>query len=68
MKNGLLVNMGDNPTKSEIEAKKRENIRKFGLSCDYFMQLNPPKAKTKEWLKVLTIDQILKDRTRFSVS
>ena len=32
------------------------------------MNLKPPKAKTKEWLKVLTIEQILRDQTRFSVS
>ena len=68
VKNGLLVNMGDNYTRAEIEKKRRENIRRFGLSCDYYMSLNPPKAKTKEWLKVLTIDQILRDKTRFSVS
>ena len=60
--------MGDNYTKAEVEKKRKDNIRKFGLSCDYYMNLNPPKAKTKEWLKVLTIDQILRDRTRFSVS
>ena len=54
IKYGLLVNAGDNPTKSEIEKKKKENIKHFGLSVDYYMNLHPPKAKTKEWLKVLT--------------
>ena len=66
LKYGLLINIGDNYTKKEIEIKRRDNIRKFGLSCDYYGTLKPPKAKTKEWLKVLTLQQILKDRTRFS--
>jgi hypothetical protein len=60
--------MGDNPTKKSIEKKRLENIRRFGLSCDYYMSLNPPKAKTKEWLKVLTIPQIMRSTNRFSVS
>ena len=68
VKNGLLVNVGDNMTAKELERKKRENIRLFGLSVDYYMHLKPPKAKTKEWLKVLTIEQIMRDKTRLSVS
>jgi len=68
VKNGLLINTGDNFTKKEIAQKKQENIRKYGLSTEYYMSLKPPKAKTKEWLKVLTIEQILRDRSRFSVS
>ena len=56
LKAGLLINTGDNYTKKEIEKKKQENIRKYGLSMDYYMNLKPPKAKTKEWLKVLTIE------------
>ena len=43
-------------------------MRLFGLSCDYYMKLRPPKAKTKEWLKVLTLEQIMNDKTRFSTS
>ena len=68
LKGGLLVNSGDNLTKKEIEIKKKENIKLFGLSCDYFVNLKPPKAKTKEWLKVLTLEQIMNDKTRFSTS
>lgn len=56
VKGGLLVNTGDNYTKKEVQRKKEENIKKFGLSVDYYMHLKPPKAKTKEWLKVLTIE------------
>ena len=37
------------------------------MSIDYYQNLRPPKVKTREWLKVLTLDQILSDRTRFSV-
>jgi hypothetical protein len=68
IKYGLVINSGNNYTKAEIEKKKSENIRKYGLSCEYYMNLKPPKAKTKEWLKVLTIEQIIRDQTRFSVS
>lgn len=63
-----MVNICDNPTAKEIERKKKENIKKFGLSCEYYMNLRPPKAKTKEWLKVLAIEQIMNDKTRFSTS
>ena len=56
LKGGLLVNSGDNLTKKEIEIKKKENIKMFGLSCEYYVNLKPPKAKTKEWLKVLTLE------------
>ena len=68
MNAGLLVNICNNPTTKEIERKKQENIRKFGLSFEYYSNLRPPKAKTKEWLKVLTVDQIMNDKTRFSTS
>ena len=56
LKGQLLINVGDNYTKKDIEKAKLDNIRKFGLSADYYMNLKPPKAKTKEWLKVLTVD------------
>ena len=68
LKAGLLINVGDNYTKKDIERAKAENIRKYGLGADYYMNLKPPKAKTKEWLKVLTVEQILRDKTRFSAS
>ena len=68
LKGGLIINCGDNPTKKSIEKKKLENIKRFGLSFDYYNTLNPPKAKTREWLKVLTIPQIMRSANRFSVS
>ena len=68
LKNGLITNVGDNFTKKEIAAKRANNIRLYGLSHEYYMNLKPPKVQTKEWLKVLTIDQIMRDKTRFSVS
>lgn len=64
----MLVNICDNPTVKEINRKRQENIKKFGLSFEYYSTLKPPKAKTKEWLKVLTIDQIMNDKTRFSTA
>lgn len=68
LKGQLLINVGDNATKKDVLKAKQDNIRKYGLSADYYMNLKPPKAKTKEWLKVLTVDQIMRDKTRFSVS
>ena len=68
IKYGLLINSGDNYSKKDVEKWKLENIKKYGLGAEYYMNLKPPKAKTKEWLKVLTIDQIMRDKTRFSVS
>lgn len=65
---GLLVNISDNPTAKEIERKKRDNIKRYGLSIDYYANLRPPKAQTKEWLKVLSVQQIMNDKTRFSTS
>ena len=67
-KNGLLINAGDNYTKADIQKMKHENIRLFGLSFEYYNNLKPIKAKTKEWLKVLTVEEILRDKTRFSCS
>ena len=55
VKGALIINVGDNYTKKDIEIKKRDNINKYGLSADYYASLKPPKAKTKDWLKVLTI-------------
>ncbi len=68
MKNGLIVNEGDNYTTKQINKKKKDNIEKFGLSVDYYQNLKPPKIKTKEWLKVLTVDQILNVKNRFTTS
>ena len=68
LKHGLITNMGDNFSKKEIAQKRLENIRLYGLSHEYYMSLKPPKATTKDWLKVLSIDQIMRDKTRFSVS
>ena len=55
-KAGLLINMGDNPTKAQVYKKREANKKKFGLSHSLVDQLRLPKAQTKEWLKVLTLD------------
>ena len=46
---------------------KEKNKRKYGLSSRFVIDLNLPKARTKEWLKVLTIHQIMKVKSNFSV-
>ena len=55
-------------TKADVTRLKQENIRLYGLSFEYYNNIQVPKAKTKEWLKVLTIPEILRDKTRFSTS
>lgn len=65
-KAGLLINMGDNPTKAQVYKKREHNKKKFGLPHGVVDKLRLPKAQTKEWLKVLTLDQILRNSTNFS--
>ena len=65
-KNGLVINTGDNPTKQEIHRKREANKKKYGLSADFVRELQLPKTQTKEWLKVLTLDQIFKESSNFS--
>lgn len=54
-KAGFLVNIGDNMKKSDLIKMREKNKKTYGLSHKFVMGLVLPKAKTKEWLKVLTI-------------
>ena len=66
-KAGILINMGDNPTKAAIERKRAANLKEFGLPLSFVNNLRLPKAQTKEWLKVLTYEQIMRPASNFSV-
>ena len=59
--------MGDNPTKAQIDRKREANKKAFGLSLTFVNNLKLPKAQTKEWLKVLTFEQIMRQASNFSV-
>jgi hypothetical protein len=49
--------------------EKRElNKAKYGLSTTVVAGLQLPKTQTKEWLKVLTLEQILRNSSNFSVT
>lgn len=56
IKGGLLVNEGDTLTKKQIAEMKLKNQKLYGLRIDFYNNLKPPKVKTKEWLKVLSVD------------
>jgi hypothetical protein len=43
-KNGLIVNVGNNPTKKEICEKREANKHKYGLSQTFVQNLKLPKA------------------------
>ena len=58
--------MGDNPTKQQIDRKREANKRQFGLPISFVTNLKLPKAQTKEWLKVLTLEQIMRSASNFS--
>ena len=58
-KGGLVINTGDNPTKASIYRKREANKKKFGLSVETVARIKLPRFETKEWLKVLTLDQIV---------
>jgi len=62
------VNCGDNPTQREVFEKRELNKTKYGLSTSVVANLQLPKTQTKEWLKVLTLEQILRNSSNFSVS
>lgn len=67
-KGGLIVNAGDNPTQREVFEKRELNKAKYGLSTTVVTGLQLPKTQTKEWLKVLTLEQILRNSSNFSVT
>jgi hypothetical protein len=50
------VNSGDNARKADVLKLKSRNTKKYGLSMKFVTDLTLPKAKTKEWLKVLTLN------------
>ncbi len=49
-----------------VKKLREKNKKLFGLSSTFVSNLHLPKARVKEWLKVLTIDQIMSDRSNFS--
>lgn len=65
-KAGLIINDGDNPTKAQVNSKRDKNRKKYGLSVHFVENLKLPKAMTKEWLKVLTFEQIMRNASNFS--
>ena len=67
-KNGMIINTGDNMTKKQQEKLRLQNQRKFGLSQAFVVNLNLPKVKTREWLKVLTYEQIMSGKNNFSTA
>ena len=58
--------MGDNPTKAQVDRKREANKKEFGLTSTEVSCLRLPKAQTREWLKVLTYDQIMRQANNFS--
>lgn len=67
-KYGCIINTGDNMSSQMVKKLREKNKKLFGLSSTFVANLHLPKAKVKEWLKVLTIDQIMNDRSNFSTS
>lgn len=67
-KGGLVINDGDNPTKKEINLKRERNKQKYGLGAEFVSKLQLPKTQTKEWLKVLTLEQIYAKNVNFSTT
>ena len=65
-KNGCIINTGDNQTKQQIAKLRQKNQKLFGLSQRFVASLHLPKAKVREWLKVLTLEQILAPKSNFS--
>ena len=58
--------MGDNPTKAQVDRKREINKKAYGLTSTEVGSLKLPKAQTREWLKVLTFDQIMRQANNFS--
>lgn len=58
-KGGLIINMGDNPTKLQVYKKREKNKSLYGLSMETVARIRLPRYETKEWLKVLTLEQII---------
>ena len=55
-KNGCIVNTGDNLTQAHAKKLREKNKKLYGLSSTLVQNLRLPKARVKEWLKVLTLE------------
>lgn len=67
-KYGCLINTGDGLTQQQAKKMREKNKREFGLSSRFVADLHLPKAKVREWLKVLTIEQIMNEKSNFSAA
>lgn len=54
-KAGFLINTGDNAKQADVRKMREKNKKTYGLSHRFVSNLVLPKARTKEWLKVLTV-------------
>jgi len=55
-KYGCIINTGDNMSQPQIKKLREKNKKVYGLSSTFVTNLELPRARVKEWLKVLTID------------
>jgi hypothetical protein len=55
-KGGLIINVGDNPTKASIFRKREANKKLYGLSLETVNKIRLPRFEAQQWLKVLTLD------------
>lgn len=65
-KYGCIINTGDNMSKALVKKLRDQNKKRFGLSSSFVNNLELPRARVKEWLKVLNIEQIMSGRSNFS--
>jgi len=65
-KYGCIINTEDNMKKEVLKRLKEKNKKRYGLSAHFVSNLHLPKARVKEWLKVLTIEQITSHKSGFS--
>lgn len=65
-KYGCIINTADNMRPEQVKKLREKNKKQYGLSSNFVGNLHLPKARVKEWLKVLTIDQIVNEKSGFS--
>jgi len=65
-KNGMIIHQGDTLTQVQIKRKKEVIKKAYGLSTSFVCNLKLPMARTKEWLKVLTLNQVMSNKNNFS--
>ena len=53
-------------SKALVKKLRDQNKKRFGLSSSFVNNLELPRARVKEWLKVLNIEQIMSGRSNFS--